>query len=279
MESVYEGSCHCRRVRFRITADLSPVIACNCSICTKKGILHVIIPPDRFTLLAGDDALSTYQFGTHTARHQFCRYCGMHPFYVPRSDPDKIDVNVRCLDDVDVEGLAVVPFDGRHWEQAMAAGAPWRKTAEGQPQLAPAGPADGDVLLPLMRAFYAHERLRFDEQESPRALRTLLSSPARGRVFLVRVGEEVVGYAVLALGYSLEFLGVDAFVDELFLVAAFRGRGIGRAVMEELAAVARSLGVRALHLEVERANDRARAAYGRWGFVEHDRFLMTRRLG
>jgi hypothetical protein len=121
----YDGSCHCGRVRFRVTADLSRVVRCNCSICTKKGFLHVIVPPAQFELLSGADDLTVYTFNTGTAKHQFCRHCGIHPFYVPRSDPDKIDVNVRCLAGVDVGALEVDPFDGANWEQAIGT-ASWK---------------------------------------------------------------------------------------------------------------------------------------------------------
>jgi hypothetical protein len=121
----YEGGCHCGRVRFRVTADLERVVDCNCSMCTRKGFLHVIVPPSQFELLSGADALSVYQFNTLTARHQFCRHCGIHPFYVPRSDPDKIDVNARCLDGVDASTLRPTPFDGKNWEQAMATERSW----------------------------------------------------------------------------------------------------------------------------------------------------------
>lgn len=117
----YTGGCHCGRVRFRVTAALDDVSDCNCTICTKKGILHLIVPADRFELLSGADALATYRFNTGVAQHHFCRHCGIHSFYVPRSDPDKIDVNARCLDDVDPRTLAASPFDGRHWEEAMRA--------------------------------------------------------------------------------------------------------------------------------------------------------------
>jgi hypothetical protein len=118
----YDGSCHCGRVRFRIQADLAMVGECNCSICTKKGILHLIVGPEQFELLGGADALQTYEFNTGTAKHSFCRHCGMHPFYVPRSDPDKIDVNARCLDGVDPALLQPrLFFDGRNWEAAFAA--------------------------------------------------------------------------------------------------------------------------------------------------------------
>ena len=122
----YDGSCHCGRVRFRVTAALAPIVRCNCSICRKKGFLHLIVPPDRFELLAGREDLTLYEFNTKTAKHQFCRHCGIHPFYVPRSDPDKISVNVRCLEGVDPDGLTIDPFDGTHWEQAIGS-ASWQK--------------------------------------------------------------------------------------------------------------------------------------------------------
>ena len=105
-------------------AELTRVTECNCSICTRKGYLHLIVPPECFELLRGTDAISTYEFNTRVARHHFCRYCGVAPFYRPRSDPDKIDVNARCLDGVDVTALAVQRFDGQHWEEAMQARVP-----------------------------------------------------------------------------------------------------------------------------------------------------------
>ena len=92
-------------------------ISCNCSICTKKGLLHLIVPPDAFALLSGEDALSTYTFGTHIAKHTFCRTCGIHPFYVARSHPNDIDVNVRCLDEDVLDRFEIQAFDGRNWEE------------------------------------------------------------------------------------------------------------------------------------------------------------------
>jgi hypothetical protein len=121
-----QGGCHCGRVRFKVTADLDKVTVCNCSICSKKGFLHLIVPPEQFELVSGKDDLATYQFNTHVAKHMFCKTCGIHPFYVPRSDPDKIDVNARCIDDIDLDGLAVNFFDGKNWEQAMGRKVPWR---------------------------------------------------------------------------------------------------------------------------------------------------------
>ena len=124
--TTYEGGCHCGKVRFRVTADLDRVSECNCSMCAKKGYLHVIVTLEQFELLSGENDLATYEFNTRVAKHHFCLHCGIHSFYVPRSDPDKIDVNVRCLDGVDVDTLHVTRFDGRHWEESMAGHVPWR---------------------------------------------------------------------------------------------------------------------------------------------------------
>jgi hypothetical protein len=106
-------------VRIRVTADVRSVSECNCSICTKKGYLHLIVPPEQFELVSGADALSTYEFNTRVAKHYFCRHCGVSAFYRPRSDPDKVDVNARCLDGLDLTALEVRRFDGQHWEEAM----------------------------------------------------------------------------------------------------------------------------------------------------------------
>jgi hypothetical protein len=88
-------------------------------VCAKKGFLHWIVEPVRFELLSGGEDLASYRFHTGTAEHKFCRRCGVHPFYTPRSDPDKVDVNVRCLDDVDLRALPLRDFDGRNWEAAI----------------------------------------------------------------------------------------------------------------------------------------------------------------
>jgi diamine N-acetyltransferase len=138
--------------------------------------------------------------------------------------------------------------------------------------------ADKETLLPLMADFYAHEKLTFDEAFAARALLGLLKNEIHGQVFLIKVEGKVVGYAVLTFGYSLEFGGVDAFVDELYLCEAYRGQGLGKAALEFLAQTCAALGVRALHLEVERANQRAQAVYRQFGFVDHDRYLLTKWL-
>ena len=116
---VVEGGCHCGAVRFRVTLAAREALRCNCSVCTKKGFLHCIVPESDFQLLSGWDDITTYTFGTHTAKHHFCRHCGIHSFYRPRSHPDKVDVNVHCLDGIDADAFTVMPFDGKNWEDAI----------------------------------------------------------------------------------------------------------------------------------------------------------------
>jgi hypothetical protein len=116
------GGCHCRRVRFEVDAPPRlQVLECNCSICRMTGFLHLIVPPRRFRLLSGEDALAEYRFGTGTARHLFCRHCGIKAFYVPRSHPDGWSINVRCLDRGTVDALEIVPFDDADREAGTAA--------------------------------------------------------------------------------------------------------------------------------------------------------------
>lgn len=112
----YEGSCHCGAVKFAVEApEAVEVERCNCSICSKSGYLHLIVPASAFELLAGEDELTTYTFNSGVARHYFCRHCGIKPFYVPRSNPDGMDVNLNCLDEQPAS-VDVVAFDGRNWE-------------------------------------------------------------------------------------------------------------------------------------------------------------------
>jgi hypothetical protein len=111
------GGCHCGRVRFEVIAPKSlRVSECNCSICSKAGYLHLVVPAAQFKLLSGNDTLKTYTFNTHTAKHLFCSVCGIKSFYVPRSHPDGISVNARCIDSETIEELTVTPLNGREWE-------------------------------------------------------------------------------------------------------------------------------------------------------------------
>lgn len=111
----HAGSCHCGRVRFEVTTELTRVSECNCSLCRRKAYLSHIVPTERFRLLSGEADLATYQWGTMTARHHFCRHCGVATFTRPRADPEKYLVNVRCLEGVDLGALRIEHFDGRNW--------------------------------------------------------------------------------------------------------------------------------------------------------------------
>jgi hypothetical protein len=110
-------------VRFEVIAPAKlEVSECNCSMCSKAGYLHLIVPAERFKLLSGREALTTYTFNTGTAKHLFCSVCGVKSFYVPRSHPDGFSVNARCLDAATVEDIAVTPFNGRDWEKQYPKG-------------------------------------------------------------------------------------------------------------------------------------------------------------
>ena len=114
---IYTGGCHCGAVKFEVEAGEKVICQdCNCSICSKSGYLHLIVPKSKFRLLQGQDNLATYTFGTGEARHLFCKSCGIKSFYIPRSNPDGIDINLRCLDQQPDE-VTIEPFDGRNWEQ------------------------------------------------------------------------------------------------------------------------------------------------------------------
>jgi len=112
------GGCHCGRVRFEVIAPATiEVSECNCSICSKAGYLHLIVPADRFKLLSGREVLRTYTFNTGTAQHLFCSVCGIKSFYVPRSHPDGFSVNARCLDAGTVQEMTIRQSNGREWEK------------------------------------------------------------------------------------------------------------------------------------------------------------------
>ena len=116
------GRCHCGRVTFNVVIGVEVrVQQCNCSICAMLGYLHLIVPANRFFLLSGKNALVEYRFNSGIARHLFCAGCGVKSFYVPRSNPDGISVNLRCLDLPDSVIVRLEYFDGRHWQLHAAA--------------------------------------------------------------------------------------------------------------------------------------------------------------
>ena len=116
--TTHKGGCHCGEVRFETEGPANIIASqCNCSICRMTGYLHMIVRKDQFRLLSGEDAIQTYTFNTGVAEHYFCRHCGVKSFYVPRSHPDGISVNVNCLDPDTILSLEAEPFDGANWEE------------------------------------------------------------------------------------------------------------------------------------------------------------------
>ena len=119
----HKGGCHCGRVRFEVAAPAQIELGeCNCSMCSRTGYQHLMVPKSRFKLVSGEDVLTTYQFNTGTAKHLFCSVCGIKSFYVPRSNPEGFSINARCLDEGTVTGVTVRKIDGRNWEKHYPAG-------------------------------------------------------------------------------------------------------------------------------------------------------------
>jgi len=118
----HRGACHCGRVRIEVDAPAHiDAIECNCSICRMSGFLHLIVPASRFRLMQGVESLTEYTFNTGIAKHRFCKVCGIKVFYIPRSHPDGIDVNVRCLDTATIESVSISQFDDTKREAQTAA--------------------------------------------------------------------------------------------------------------------------------------------------------------
>jgi hypothetical protein len=117
----YRGGCHCKAVRFEVdAAEKLDVLECTCSICSMTGFLHLIVPRNQFRLLQGESELTRYQFNTGVAQHLFCRICGIKSFYIPRSNPNGVDINIRCIDTADLGEVKKSLFDGANWEQHAA---------------------------------------------------------------------------------------------------------------------------------------------------------------
>jgi hypothetical protein len=111
----YIGGCHCGKVRYEVQTDLSQVLSCNCSHCSKKGFLLAFVPANQFTLISGEDDLSEYRFNKKVIQHLFCKTCGVQSFGrgVSPKGEETVAVNVRCLDEVDLEALTITPVDGK----------------------------------------------------------------------------------------------------------------------------------------------------------------------
>ena len=119
----HTGGCHCGRVKFEVTASSDMhVLDCNCTICAKTAYLHLIVPKEQFKLLEGESSISTYTFNTGVAQHFFCSHCGVKSFYVPRSHPEGISVNARCLDQSTIDAMTIEPINGKEWEKQFPSG-------------------------------------------------------------------------------------------------------------------------------------------------------------
>lgn len=118
--AVHDGGCHCKNVRWRVQAATSVVAwSCDCSNCSMRGNTHFIVPAERFELLGNSEQfLTTYSFGTHTAKHTFCKVCGITSFYYPRSNPDGVAVTYRCVDPGTLSSVEVKYYDGKNWENS-----------------------------------------------------------------------------------------------------------------------------------------------------------------
>ncbi len=119
--TTHKGGCHCGSVQIEIEAPaVIQASRCNCSICNMSGFLHLFVSNKNFRLLKGEEALTTYTFNTGVAQHRFCKHCGIKSYYVPRSHPGGLSINVNCLDPSTLESVEETPFDGRNWEQNIS---------------------------------------------------------------------------------------------------------------------------------------------------------------
>ncbi|KAG0456676.1 hypothetical protein HPP92_024464 [Vanilla planifolia] len=118
---IHFGGCHCKRVRWQVEAPSSVVAwECNCSNCSMRGNVHFIVPSSKFKLTGDSEQyLITYTFGTHTAKHMFCKICGITSFYIPRSNQDGVAVTVKCVDDGTLSDVEFKKYDGKNWENSF----------------------------------------------------------------------------------------------------------------------------------------------------------------
>ena len=235
----HRGGCHCGAVAFEVDAPPElDVVECNCSICTPNAYRHLIVPRESFRLLRGEEALSTYTFGTHTARHHFCRNCGVKSFYVPRSHPDGVSVNVRCLAPGTVASIRVKTFDGANWEEAHDA---LDRRVAGEISLATTD-AEIAACFPVM-----HE-LRPKLVESEFVARVRRQQHAGYQLVQVSGAAGPVAVAGFRLSEALAS-GRFLNVDDLATLATERSRGHGKRLIAWLSDYGRRHDCVQLHLD------------------------------
>ena len=150
--------------------------------------------------------------------------------------------------------------------------------SELEPRLKLAGIEDLDALAPLVRAYHEFEHAQLTDEQRAAALRPLLTDGSLGKIWLVLAGRNPIGYLAVCYGYSIEFMGTDAFVDEFYIEPRWRGKGIGGRVLAAVSEDMAGSGVKALHLEVARSNERARSLYRAHGFDSREQFHMMSKV-
>ena len=283
---VHHGGCHCRRVRFQVQAPARlEVLDCNCSICRMTGFLHLIVPASRFELLSGRDDLVEYTFNTGTARHLFCRHCGIKSFYIPRSHPDGVDINARCLDPDTIAALQVTPFDDDDRDAQTASIAHLTATAHSGERYPPVPSADASATVsagstlrvvafqPRWRADFARLNLEWLERwfTVEPIDREVLADPEThllaggGCVLFAILGEDDQARAVGTVALRHEGEGVFE-LTKMAVEEGHRGEGIGRALMQAALEAFAFRGGRELFLESSRKLAPALALYESVGF-------------
>ena len=147
-----------------------------------------------------------------------------------------------------------------------------------EPSFIMASAGEQELLLEFMQEFYLLEHLTYNRTVAQRCLQELFRNPSLGQIYFIHIEEKPVSYIVIAFGFSLEFHGRDALVDELYIREHYRGKGIGTETLEFVQNVCRQESIHALHLEVDRGNISAQQLYRKSGFKDHDRYLLTKRL-
>jgi len=115
------GSCHCKQIQFEVKGeDNIKVLDCSCSICSIINYKHYVVSKSQFKLIKGKNHLTTYKFNTKLAKHLFCKKCGIKSFYIPRSHPNSISVNLNCINSNTINKVKVIKFDGKNWEKNIS---------------------------------------------------------------------------------------------------------------------------------------------------------------